>query len=138
MSGKRNAPFINVGISSLLVVFLVLSLAIFAALSLASANSDVSYSRRMADRKTDYYAACSRAERILDAVDERLAETGFGADFSDLGVTREGDYLSWQTALSDTQAISVRLILTPEGQHYYEITQWKTVAAEQPPVEGGK
>ncbi len=132
MRNKHGNPFVNVGLSSLLVVFLVLCLVIFAALSLAGANSDAAYSRRMADRRTTYYDACSRAEQMLDELDEALEEAGFDGDFSALGVTRQEDLLTWQTPVSDTQALSVCLILTPHGEHFYEIETWKLITVAEP------
>jgi len=45
---KRQAPFVNIGSSLLLVVFLVLCLVTFATLSLSSAQSDYSFSSRAA------------------------------------------------------------------------------------------
>ena len=53
-NNRRQAPFVNIGSSLLLVIFLVLCLVTFATLSLSSARSDESFSRRMADRKTEY------------------------------------------------------------------------------------
>lgn len=50
-NNRRQAPFVNIGSSLLLVIFLVLCLVTFATLSLSSARSDESFSRRMADRK---------------------------------------------------------------------------------------
>ena len=64
-NNRRQAPFVNIGSSLLLVIFLVLCLVTFATLSLSSARSDESFSRRMADRKTEYYEAAGKAEDLL-------------------------------------------------------------------------
>ena len=129
MANKKESPFVNLGLSSLMVVFLVLCLAIFSALTLSGANSSMAFSQRMADRETAYFAACSRAEEILDVLDERLSETGADSDFSDLGVVSQGDRLYFTVPLSEGQVLSVSLRLTPGGKHYYEIESWKTVAS---------
>ena len=128
MNKKQESPFVNLGISSLLVVFLVLCLVIFSALSLAGANSNMAFSQRLADRKTVYYNACSQAERVLDIVDRRLSENGFESDFSDLGLTRQNDLLTFSVPVGEGQELCVSLHLTPGGKHYYEIDAWKITA----------
>ena len=74
---RRQAPFVNVGSSLLLVIFLLLCLITFATLSFSSAQSDESFSQRIAQRKTDYYEACNQAERLLPGPDQR--QTGVGS-----------------------------------------------------------
>lgn len=71
---KQQSTFINIGSSSLLMVFLVLCLTTFAILSLSSAQSDYSFSKKFAEHKTEYYEASSRAEMILGEIDQLLAE----------------------------------------------------------------
>ena len=72
---KQQSTFINIGSSSLLMVFLVLCLTTFAILSLSSAQSDYSFSKKFAEHKTEYYEASSKAEMILGEIDQILAET---------------------------------------------------------------
>ena len=57
------------------MVFIVLCLTTFAILSLSSAQSDYSFSKKFAEHKTEYYEASSRAEMILGEIDQILAET---------------------------------------------------------------
>lgn len=74
---KQQSSFVNIGSSSLLIIFLVLSLVTFAVLSLVSARSDHKLTGRLAAHKTEYYEASSKAEGILakmDAVFEEQAE----------------------------------------------------------------
>lgn len=76
---KKSVPFLSIGSSSLLVVFLVLCLVIFAMLTLTGAQSDYRFSRQLADRRTAYYAACNQAEEqiaSLDAAGELKHMTG--------------------------------------------------------------
>lgn len=127
MGSKQRSPLIHIGASSLLVVFLVLCLVIFAALSLTSAQNDASYSGRVADRRTAFYTACNQAELLLDEIDSRLEAEGPEADLSDLGVTGEDGLLNFSVPLNDTQAIAVVLELTADGPHYYEIRAYRIV-----------
>lgn len=69
---KEQASFVNIGSSSLLIVFLILCMATFAILSLSSAKSDYSHSEKLAAHKSQYYKASSEAEEVLDKIDEEL------------------------------------------------------------------
>ena len=79
---KKQAPFVNIGSSLLLVIFLVLCLVTFATLSLSSARSDYSFSSRAAQRRTDYYQACNVAEDALAQVDAILVKAADSSDGS--------------------------------------------------------
>ena len=72
---KEQSSFVNIGSSSLLIVFLVLCLATFAILSLSSAKSDYTLSERLAEHKSQYYEASAKAEAVLDEIDRALEET---------------------------------------------------------------
>lgn len=74
---KQQSSFVNIGSSSLLIIFLVLSLVAFAVLSLVSAHSDYKLTGRLAEHKKEYYEASTKAEQIvaqMDAVFEEQAE----------------------------------------------------------------
>lgn len=79
---KEQSSFVSIGSSSLLIVFLILCLAAFAILSLSSAKSDYSLSERLAEHKSQYYEASSRAEVVLDKIDGILEETAQTSDLS--------------------------------------------------------
>mgnify|MGYP001068734622 CR=1 FL=1 len=72
---KQESTVVNIGSSSLLVIFVVLCLATFAILSLSSAQSDHSFAERLAAHKTEYYKASSKAEVITGEIDRILSET---------------------------------------------------------------
>lgn len=72
---KQQSSFVNIGSSSLLVIFLVLCMVTFAILSLSSARSDYSFSERLAGHKTEYYETCAWAETITGEIDEILSDT---------------------------------------------------------------
>lgn len=81
---KEQSSFVNIGSSSLLIVFVILCLATFAILSLSSAKSDYSLSERLAEHKGHYYEASSKAETILEEIDSTLADTAKAAPKSRL------------------------------------------------------
>lgn len=71
---KKESSVINIGSSSLLVIFLILCLVTFATLTLSSAVSDYRFSQKLADRKTAYYEASNRAEELLSQIDEAVKQ----------------------------------------------------------------
>lgn len=145
---QRQAPFVNVGSSFLLVVFLLLCLVTLATLSFASAQSDRNFSQRLADRKTEYYAASNRAEEILGQIDGVLAHIassdnpGEGLKKLDFdSIDAEIDYnlqeaaISYQVPINEKQALDVALTVTdlknaPETG-YYQIEKWQTINTQK-------
>lgn len=129
---KRQTPFVNMGSSLLLVVFLLLCLVTFATLAFSSARSDESFSQRIADRKTEYYEAANRAEELLNQIDGILAATKEMPDFTamdsvdaDIYYDAEKETLSYQVPINEKQALDIVLALHTEGG--YQIEKWQTV-----------
>lgn len=144
---KVQTTFMNIGASSLLVIFIVLCIAIFATLSLSSAKSDYSFSENMAQHKADYYAACNEAEHLLDRADAILAETAaVSSDAQNYyeiaeammeakmaGVTNNDQGIptvSWKIPIDNSQVLDVQLLLiwpSDGGETgYYKIIKWQT------------
>lgn len=144
---KNQTPIINVGIPSLLLIFLILCLVTFSVLSLSSASADEKLSRKIADRTTEYYEASNTANDTLSDIDLYL-EKVYGesqsrdeyykkirlafSESEDIQFSRESSIpsLAWQTTLNGTQVLSVRLSLPyPDGagDTYYEIEEWKVI-----------
>lgn len=151
-TNKKSAPFVNIGSSSLLVIFLVLCLVTFATLSLSSAQSDYKFSQKLADRRTNYYTASNRAEEILDSIDAVLAHTyeeSSGTYFAEVQSrlseltfkdTLEMDFstgtpsVAYQVTIDDKQALSVVLELNPTdriSEGFCRVRQWKVVTTQE-------
>ena len=97
------------GISSLLVLFLVLCLVVFACLSLSTARSDYSFSQKNADTHAAYTEACNKAqEQIADYAEKRIT----GAK-------------SWSVPIDDIRTLEVEVYM--EGKGEYRIDRWQTV-----------
>ena len=62
----------NVGLPSILLIFVILCLISFGVLSLVSANSDRKLSQKVLDRQAAYYNACNAAEENLYFIDQKL------------------------------------------------------------------
>ena len=71
MDKKKNFPM-NIGLSSILLIFVVLCLVSFSILSIVSANADKKLSLKVLNRSIAYYNACNEAETTLRDVDEQL------------------------------------------------------------------
>ncbi len=148
---QRQAPFVNVGSSFLLVVFLLLCLVTLATLSFTSAQSDRNFSQRLADRKTEYYAAASQAEEILGQIDgvlahiassdkpaENLKKLDFDSiDSIDAAIVYDPQEatISYQVPINEKQALDVALTVTdphsaPEVG-YYQIEKWQTINTQK-------
>lgn len=106
----------GVGGSSLLVIFAVLCLTVFALLGL----SEVQMYRRLSEANAqvicDYYAADSRAEEMFAQLrGGQLPE----------GVRQEGERYYYAVPLSDTQEL--RVCVAEQGEHW-DVLQWQLVA----------
>lgn len=117
-SGKKFSPP-AVGGVSLLVVFAVLCLTVFALLSLTTVQAD----RRLADASvqaiSDYYAADRRAQEIL----ARLRAGELPED-----VKKDGDIYAYVCRISDTQDLAVQVLIRKTD---YTILRWQAVSSQK-------
>lgn len=115
---KREAPP-AVGGSSLLVIFAVLCLTIFALLALSTVQAE----RRMAEASyaavQGYYEADTTAEAILAQL-----RTGIVPE----GVQKENDIYSYQCKVSEVQALAVEVQITGNK---YRILRWQMVSTTE-------
>ena len=113
---ERKNPAPMVGGSSLLVIFAVLCLTVFAMLSLTQAQADRRLAQNSWSAVTGYYRADCQAQEILSRL--RAGERPEG-------VTEEGEGIfSYACPISDAQTLEVRVRLAGES---YEILSWQAV-----------
>jgi hypothetical protein len=105
-----------VGGSSLLVIFAVLCLTVFALLGLSTVQADGRLSDSTVQAVSGYYEADCQAERIL----ARLRSGQMPE-----GVTRTGDVYSYICSVSDTQQLQVEVSL--DGTDY-TVLRWQLVS----------
>ena len=129
---------INLGISSILLIFFVLSMVSFAVLSLSSALSDKKLTEKTVLKNTTYYDACNRMQYMLADLDKEYMD--YYADSSS-----EQEYINACTA-STTLTVDVSeyqqlvVTVTPtypvnDDDHLYEIESWKLVYNHEPDID---
>ena len=84
MSKKKQSFNLNVGTSSILFIFVILTLISFAVLSLVSALTDYRLSKDVASNTTSYYEASGIIEEQISEVDKNLKA------LYDTGISRAG------------------------------------------------
>ena len=127
---KRSSPP-AVGASSLLVIFAVLCLTVFALLSLSTVQAD----KRLADASTEaamaYYTADLEAERIFALL--RAGEVPENVTIQSYSVPVEGDAVSgrlctYACTISETQKLAVELV---EQNGMWTVLRWQMVSTEE-------
>ena len=129
---KKSGPefHVNVGSSSILLIFEILCLISFATLSIVSANADAKLSSRVAERTAAYYEACNQAQENIASIDRTLASVYADSFDEDEFFMAVGHKKTCIVAISDLQTLTVTLdILYPrqEGDPFYRVTSWQVV-----------
>ena len=119
MKNKERFSLPAVGLSSLLVIFVALCLAVFAQLALSTAKADDKLSDQGHQAIMNYYQAEREADTII-----ALLRNGKVPE----GVTFEDGVYCFQCAISDTQALVVEVRM--EGDTY-TVLKWETVPTDQ-------
>ena len=127
----------GVGYVSVMLVFAVICLTIFAVLSFKAAISTDSFNDRSGEFMRQYYAADSSAKRILSQLNDcafRAKESGFfeeafmsGAQSIE-GISvrpmQSGLSVSYSVAINEQQKLLVNVVFDFNGE--YRIEQWKS------------
>lgn len=118
---RQNAPA-AVGGASLLVIFAVLCLTIFALLSLTSVRANERLSKTSAGAVLGYYAADCEAQEILAHI--------INGETTDK-VKVSGEVYSYECSVSETQKLDVSVRVNGSG---YSVLRWTLTSA----VESGQ
>ena len=133
MSGRRKTGGVFIGVSSLLVIFIVLCLTTFAALSLTSANADLKMARRAAQAVSDYSAADSRAVELLALADAAVEADPARPQAVGVSFLRRGRALvaSYAVPISDAQELRVEVRYPGPGGARHEILLWQSAPTRE-------
>jgi hypothetical protein len=130
MKTKREFS-INIGLPSIMLIFVVLCLVSFGVLSLVSANADRKLSQKVLDRQKDYYEASNEAQDMLASVDDALHTAYNSAGSRDEYISLIADIPTVYTYdVGDIQTLRVVLsYLYPStsDEPLYQIMEWKIV-----------
>lgn len=155
---QKKDSFINIGFSSIVMVFIMICLVTFATLSVLTAHSDYRLSKKAADKTVAYYAADTLAREVLSEIDlalyERYKGNASAKDFfedisttlqinnlpqsvSDITIelTEEFPLISYQVAISDVQTLHVVLSVhypQTDSEWFTSILKWQTVTVNEP------
>lgn len=108
-----------VGGISLLVVFAVLCLTVFALLALTTVQADTRLADAAAKAVTDYYDADCRAQEILARL--RNGERPEGVEQAYL----DGVIYRYTVPISDTQELQVEVEMQPGPEADYKVRRWQ-------------
>ncbi|MCM1166164.1 MAG: hypothetical protein NC299_07165 [Lachnospiraceae bacterium] len=150
-----NGAGLGVGYVSVMIIFAVICLTIFAVLSFSAASSSGGFNERSGEFLKEYYAADSAAKlklALLDGLAKDAAETGFFEDefeylldeakssgtadfgaelFGGITLKRIGGGFAavWTEKINDRQELAAEVSFTSGG---YEITRWqsRTISAD--------
>lgn len=119
MKQKRRISIPAFGGSSLLVIFAVLCLTLFALLGLSSAQASERMNTAAADSVSTYYAADYEAEKTLALLRQGIVPEN---------VRNEDNIYSWSYPVSQRQRLEIEVRL--EGSEY-EVLRWQLVSSTQ-------
>lgn len=126
MTEKKREGFAPpaLGGSSLLVVFAVLALTVFALLSLSTVRADVRLGDATEKMVSGYYAADVKAQEILARLRNGEAPVEATAHLEDSWtlLTR----YTYEVPISDTQELQVEVLVEPDGS--YQVRRWQAAA----------
>ncbi len=140
---KNSSHFqVGTGMTSVLMIFVVLCLTTFGVLSYSTANADLNMTNKNADYVAQYYQADSKAQEIISDIDIKLKSlkdddeseymssvkqylesstvTKFTVNASDDGMTAE-----FSVELNDEQSINVKILIHDKDfSKRYDITSY--------------
>lgn len=138
MAGQAAKHKVNIGLTSLILIFIILCLATFSLLSLSSARGDQSLALRSAQAVTEYYRADAEGEKWLKQADailqkETVTDTMSQEEIqalakktaSQLGcdIDETTGYISTDISMERGQALHIDLALTGD-ENRYEVRSW--------------
>lgn len=130
MNNRIKSYGVHIGTSSILLIFVTLSLVSFATLSLVSANADKRLSERLAGRTKSYYEACNNAECSIATIDTTLRQIYSQAVSEEEYFAKVGHTKSYALPISELQTLSLQLTLLypmDENGPFYHIDSWKII-----------
>lgn len=122
---KRKMTFTTVGASSILTIFALLCLIVFALLSLSTAKADSTLSKKSVDAVAAYYKADLQAEEILAELRQNnFYCNGNRNSNSNSNSNAKNVVRTYSCPIDDKQELQVEVEM---GKDTYHIKKWKKV-----------
>ena len=139
MSAKTNHVNLNLGTSSLLLIFVVLSLVSFAVLSLSSALSDKKLTDKTVEKNVSYYDACNEAYERLADLDKKLIDI-YKASDDEASYLKACEDLDLEMIILVTEYQGLEVIVIPnypksDEDTFYDISSWKLIHTSEPKLD---
>lgn len=137
---KKQGMSVSIGSSTMLLIFVVISLVSFSVLSLSSAITDKKFTEKIKQKNTAYYNACNLAEEQLCELDTMLAQAYMTAASETDYFEQVAEGTTISIPVSDYQELQVVVkFLYPisEGDSYYEISSYSLVNTSTPELDEG-
>lgn len=119
MKREQNISLPVVGVASVVVIFAVLCMTVFALLTVASVQSELRLAERSQQAIREYYHADCAAQEIL-------AQLRAGQHPE--GVSQEGDMLTYSYPISGNQSLLVQVQVQGKS---YRVLRWQAVSTTQ-------
>lgn len=121
----KHKQTLGVGLLSIIVIFVIISLTVLGSLGVISARADYKLSQKNGEYIKAYYVAEKQAEEILASIHEsRLS----GEDFN-IPVTYkvEDNSITYRVPIVDSQLLEVIISLEKDNKKDYQILAWHVV-----------
>lgn len=155
MANQEVKSSMNIGSSSLILIFIVLCLATFGLLSLSSAKSDWNLAEKNARSVKNYYEADRKGEEFVNEMDHTLKQIfeGNPGEGELMAQVREElaeyyredtGFLTAEVPMAYDQALHIELSVTEDKNTRYQIESWKVINTvdyeidDSMPVWGGQ
>ena len=137
---RNRSRSVNLGSSSLILIFIVLCLGTFALLSLSSAKKDLDLAERNEQAVAEYYRADGKGEEFLMEADRAFSQALEKHPDNPEALLRETLGDAWngerkqaeiQIPMANGQALSIVLGLSwEEGEKQLKVMEWRVVNVE--------
>lgn len=121
---ENKYPLTNIGVISLMMIFIVLTMIIFSTLTLTTAINHSTQTSKYADHITEYYKANNKAEEKISLIEDALMNDDYYNVLKEEGIEIKNDTYSFIETINDKQSLSVTVKITYPS---YSIAQWQTV-----------
>lgn len=137
---KKQGMSVSIGSSTMLLIFVVISLVSFSVLSLSSAITDKKFADKVKQKNISYYNACNLAEEQLAEIDITLSDAYILAADENSYFDQVGEGTTITIPVSEYQELQVVVhYLYPlmEGDSYYKIESYSLVNINTPELDEG-